>query len=314
MVVGLPFGTAVRHVEPSNRSSIVTPEAVVLDFETAGIGSRILAVMIDWAIIGVAIWVVAIVVSIVVGGAGLGTVGVVLLLVGIAAIVFGYPIVSEVMTRGRTVGKSALGLRVLTIEGGPVRFRHAVIRAALMVPDFLMTGGGLAVVVALGNKRNQRMGDLAAGTFVVRDRKAGVRSGAVSFVPPYGYEQYAAALDVSSVTAGQYGVIRSFLLRVNEISPPARAGLSWRVANPLAVQIGHQPPATVHPETFLVCIAAAYQRRHAPPAPVPTAAPAMGPPPSPPAPPQVGAPPPPRPGPPPPPPAPPPAGPFAPPS
>ena len=265
-------------METRTGPSIVTPEAVVLDFETAGIGSRILATLIDWLIIATTVWVFVLMVAIVSSNSGLGTTGIVLVVIGITVIVFGYPIVSEVMTRGRTAGKAALGLRVLTIDGGPIRFRHAVIRSAMIVPDFLLTGGGLAVVVALGNQRNQRLGDLAAGTFVVRDRQAGTHAGAVSFVPPYGYEQYAAGLEVSSVTPDQYGVIRSFLLRVAELSPTARSSLTWRIANPLAWQIGHQPPPNVHPETFLVCVAAAYQRANVPRSATPAAPPPAPPP------------------------------------
>jgi hypothetical protein len=121
---------------------------------------------------------------------------------------------------------------------------------------------------------------MVAGTIVLRERQGSGRSVAMSFPVPYGYEAYVQSLDVSSVREDQYQLIRTFLLRVWELAPEARASLALRLANPLAVQMRHTPPAMVGPELFLVCVAAAYQLRHggplAPSQPVP--GPGVGPP------------------------------------
>ena len=95
---------------------------------------------------------------------------------------------------------------------------------------------------------------------------------AVWFSPPAGLEAYAHNLDVSSVTDAQFGVIRSFLLRVHELTTEARVAMAFRLAAPVADAMHHRAPPGVHPEQFLVAVAAAYQRRHAP-APVAASAP-----------------------------------------
>lgn len=240
-----------------NPRGIVTPEAVVLDFETAGIASRALARVLD-ALIQAAALLALVLLAINLPG----TVAVVVAIVGVAGIVLGYPILCETLTRGRSPGKAALGLRVVTVEGAPVSARHAFIRSALGIVDFLLPPGGLfATVSALVSPRGQRFGDLVAGTIVLRERTATAPAMAVWFNPPAGLEGYAQALDVTSVTDGQFAVVRSFLLRVHELAPEARSAMSLRLATPIAAAMHHQAPAGVAPELFLVSVAAAYQRR-----------------------------------------------------
>jgi uncharacterized RDD family membrane protein YckC len=244
-----------------NPAGIVTPEAVVLDFEIAGLASRAVAKLLDTLIQGAALLALAIVAGLVIPGTG----GVVLLVVGFALVVLGYPVLCETLTRGRSPGKMALGLRVVTAEGAPTAPRHAFIRSILGVVDFFLPPGGLlAVVSALLSPRGQRLGDLVAGTMVLRERSASRAPMAVWFSPPAGLEAYAANLDVSSVTDAQFGVIRAFLLRVHELTPEARVAMGYRLASPVAEAMHHRAPPGVHPEQFLVAVAAAHQRRHAP--------------------------------------------------
>ncbi|MEO7571692.1 MAG: RDD family protein [Acidimicrobiales bacterium] len=260
-----------------NPRGIVTPEAVVLDFETAGIASRALARVLD-ALIQAAALLALVLLAVSLPG----TVAVVVAIVGVAAIVLGYPILCETLMRGRSPGKAALGLRVVTVEGAPVSARHAFIRSALGIVDFLLPPGGLfATVSALLSPRGQRLGDLVAGTIVLRERTATSPAMAVWFNPPAGLEGYAQTLDVTSVTDGQFAVVRSFLLRVHELAPEARSAMSLRLATPVAAAMHHQAPAGVPPELFLVSVAAAYQRRRSGGLPVasPVAAPDLPPPP-----------------------------------
>jgi hypothetical protein len=146
-------------------------------------------------------------------------------------------------------------------------------------------GGLIAVLVALFTTRNQRLGDVFAGTMVLRERTATRPSMAVWFNAPAGLEGYAATLDVSAVTDAQFGVVRAYLLRLPELSPEARSSLSVRLATPLVALMRHHTPPGVYADQFLQCVAAAYQRRHAgPPPPTPTQWGAPPPPPPPPAP------------------------------
>jgi uncharacterized RDD family membrane protein YckC len=271
----------------TNPRGIVTPEAVVLEFETAGIASRALARALDALIQGVAL------LALLLLAVNLrGSVGVIVAIVGVAAIVLGYPVLCEIAMRGRSPGKAALGLRVVTEDGAPVAPLHAFIRSAVGVLDFLVPPGGpVAVVSSLLSPKGQRLGDFLAGTIVLRERSAAAPSMAVWFNPPPGLEGYAQSLDVSAVSDAQIAVVRSFLLRVHELALEARSAMAVRLATPLGAVMRHVPPSGVHPELFLVCVMAAYQRRGgpvvptapwAPPTPPPPPPPPLAPPPPPP--------------------------------
>lgn len=249
-------------------SGIVTPEAVLLEFDTAGVGSRTIAEILDLLIQITALVVLSLVLSLAAtGGLELGqTLAVVLVAILTFLILIGYPVAMETLWNGRTLGKAAMGLRVVTQEGGPIRFRHASIRGIFGLVEIWIFLGSLAVLSIVFSKRNQRVGDIVAGTIVLRERSAASPGVAVSFPPPPGYEAYVASLDVSPLSADQYSVIRGFLMRVFSLAPAARMTLAVRLANPTAVLMHHTPPSTVSPEMFLVCVASAYQQRHGGPA------------------------------------------------
>ncbi len=244
---------------------IVTPEAVLLDFDTASVGSRTVAELLDLVVQGAALLLLLLAVGLVsAGGLEVGQTAAVIVVVLLAfLIVIGYPVAFETLWNGRTLGKAAMGLRVVTVEGGPIRFRHAAVRGIFGLVELWIFYGSIAVIAILATRRNQRVGDLAAGTLVLRERQAAGRAQPVAFLAPDGYEAYVASLDVVGLSAEQYGLIRSFLLRLADLSPHARQAMAVRLANPTAVAIHHTPPPVVGPELFLVCVASAYQRRHA---------------------------------------------------
>lgn len=243
---------------------IVTPEAVVLEFEPARLGTRSLQMGLDVVIQMTTLLVVLLVVGLVTGGSGSASAAVIILITIVSfVVILGYPILMETFCNGRTVGMMAAGLRVVTVEGAPIRFRHAAIRGFLMLVDFWVSTGIIGAITMLCNRNSQRLGDLAAGTFVLRERTAARTDSPVAFLPPAGWEPYAASLDAGNVTEEQYGLVRSFLLRVNELTPEARSDVALRLADPIARSMSHTPPAHVGPEPFLICVAAAYQRLHA---------------------------------------------------
>ncbi len=255
--------TASQPITPQP-TGVVTPEAVVLEFESAGAGSRALAKAIDLVVQGVALFVLILGVGFAAGFGGFAEswMLVAFLIVVFALIIIGYPIAMESLWNGRTLGKAAMGLRVVGVEGAPVRFRQSFIRGILAIVEVYLTAGAVAMFAILFSQRDQRLGDMVGGTIVVRERHGGARSLAMSFPPPMGYEAYVHSLDVSSVSEEQYQLIRTLLLRLWDLSPEARSSLVLRLANPLAVQMRHTPPPMVGPELFLICVAAAYQRRH----------------------------------------------------
>ena len=244
------------------RQGIVTPEAVLLRFDTAGVPSRAIAKALDVLLSGAAAFALLLLAATISRG-NLSTTAVsVIVLVGTTLTFFVYPAVAE--TRyGTTIGKSACGLRVVTVEGAPIRARHATIRSALQLVDLaLVPIGVIAVFSALASPLDQRLGDRVAGTLVLRARSGADDALALAFPPLPGYEGYVASLDVSAVTSQQYEVLRSFLTRVGELQPDARFHLAELLRQPLAAAMSHALPPGMHPEIFCACVAAAYQQRH----------------------------------------------------
>lgn len=236
---------------------VVTPQGVVLDLETAGIGhrgaSRLLDTLVLLAVVSV--------LTLLLGLLGGGTAVFVLQLVLGFLIIFGYPVVAETYFRGRTIGKYVIGLRVVTLEGGPVSFREAFIRSLFQLIDFISSFGTGALIAGMATSRSQRLGDLAAGTYVIIDPRVMSRVPAVPFTPPMGTEVIVAQMDVSKLRPKQERLIRSFLLRVGELSAPARADLGTKIAAVTSQHLDHDHNLGLAPETYLVAVMAARQLR-----------------------------------------------------
>jgi uncharacterized RDD family membrane protein YckC len=243
---------------------MITPEAVALEFRTANLGSRILAYLVDMVVVVAGILAGLFAVALIGQASDVVVpdwVALTIVLVLLPSWWLGYFIAFETLWRGRTLGKAALGLRVVTREGAPVRFRHAAIRGLLGLVDFFVAGGFFAVVFILFTRDNQRLGDLVAGTLVLRERSALAAPAPVTFAPPPGLEHYTATLDPSGLATEEYQAVRTFLLRAPSLPPGPRSALALQLANPLAARLRPPPPAGVSPELYLICLAAAYQQR-----------------------------------------------------
>ena len=243
---------------------VVTPEGVVLDFATAGLGSRTLARLIDLAVISGGFLVLTILLA-AFGPTLPQSVAIVLVISLSAGAVLGYPVALETLWKGRTVGKSALGLRVVTAEGAPARFRHAAVRAILGLVDLFASSGFAGVASMVLSARNQRLGDLAAGTIVLRERSAAGDVESMAFEIPEGYSSWATTLDVSdvdAVDAADYALIRSLFVRSGSLRPGAAHDLARRVATHLESRIGSAKPPQMADDVYLQVVAARYQQRH----------------------------------------------------
>ena len=243
---------------------IITPEAVVLELETAGVASRLFSGAID-AMAQAGLYLVLVLLAVFAmnaGGSASNQVQQTVLAILLFLVIFGYPLVSEMSTRGRTLGKAAIGLRVVTIEGAPIRFRHAALRSmGGLVDKWAPPGGLVGTLFVLGTPNRQRIGDLLAGTIVIRDPDRTALPAGIWFPVPPGLESYAATIDPTAFTVDQYTVVRSFLLRIRELTPAARYAVALDLAERTAATLRHDRPPQVHPETFLLCVIARYQRR-----------------------------------------------------
>lgn len=241
---------------------IVTPEAVVLDVQTAGVASRVFAGIVD-LLIQIVILFAGAMMLVVVGLTGSSTRLFTTLL--FALVIMGYPVISETLMRGRTVGKRAMGLRAVTIEGAPIRLRHALLRMmGGLVDRFLPPLGVTGMLFVVGTARHQRVGDLLAGTIVIRDPDRTPLPTAVWFPVPPGCDAFAATIDPTAMTDEQYTVIRSFLMRNRELSVDARYAVAADLAQRAATTLRHTGHTRLHPEAYLLCVISRYQRRNFP--------------------------------------------------
>ena len=218
------YGT---HDVQRGSGSIVTPEAVVLDFELAGVASRSIAIVVDIIVQLLALLALVFVVGL--AAAGSDVVGIVVLLVGLILVIIGYPVAMETLNNGRSFGRMIVGTRVVTVEGAPVRFRHAFIRALLAIVDLFASSGAIAVVTALVTRRGQRLGDLVAGTMVIRERKD-VGSGWMQpiFAAPH-LVVWAKDMDTSPLGDDGYQVVRDYLRRVPDLGDRQAAELGAEI-------------------------------------------------------------------------------------
>ncbi|HEY4332614.1 MAG TPA: hypothetical protein VGM78_08595, partial [Ilumatobacteraceae bacterium] len=125
-------------------------------------------------------------------------------------------------------------------------------------------GGIVGLLFVLGTPTRQRIGDLLAGTIVIRDPNRTALPVGIWFPVPMGFEGYAATIDPTALTVDQYTVVRAFLMRTRELKPESRYHVALDLADRVAATLHHVRPPGVHPETFLLCAIARYQRRSFP--------------------------------------------------
>lgn len=246
-----------------------TGEAVALDLPIARIPTRAAAFLIDVVLQLVVGWLIVLAVSAAVVWSRPDPAWLdVAMLVVIVAVLAGYPIACETLLRGRTVGKLALGLRVVRGDGGPIDFRHALTRGlAGAIVDFWALGGfgAVAVVTSLCSPRARRVGDVLAGTVVVHDRIR-VPLPALALAPPW-LQGWAQRLDLSALTEELALPVRQYLTRARTLTPEAHHALGHALVVAVCAQLRVPPPPGYPPLHILGAVIAERQRRTLTPAP-----------------------------------------------
>ncbi|MFI1032446.1 RDD family protein [Streptomyces sp. NPDC020951] len=242
-------------------SELVTGEAVALELRPARLPSRALAILLDLFVAFVAYIVVSIV--LVAATASLDEAAQVALSIATFLLVLvGGPIAVETLSHGRSLGKMACGLRVVRDDGGPIRFRHALVRGAIGVVEILLTIGVVATIASLVSARGRRLGDVFAGTLVVRERVPAGQSGFVPPPPPWLAGRFQ-GLDLSAVPDGLWLAVRQYLGRMNQLDPQVGWAMAERLAGELAARTGAPVPQGVPPAAFLAAVVQERQVREA---------------------------------------------------
>jgi uncharacterized RDD family membrane protein YckC len=243
-------------------SEVVTGEAVILDVPCARFPSRIAALLIDLLIQVVLLVAVFIAVFFSVGNIT-GAEGTGLILTSYVAIVVGYSAIFETLTRGKTPGKMALGLRVISDDGGPVRFRQALVRALTgAIEIWAVVGAPFGLLTSLVSAKGKRLGDMFAGTYVIQERAPRRPQLPPMFatVPPplLGWAQVA---ETSRLTDQRAEAAGSYLRRWHELSPAARNDLGLRIASAMIAQVSPPPPPGTPPAAYLAAVLAIRRER-----------------------------------------------------
>ena len=235
-----------------DRLPIATPEGVEVELTLAGIGSRFIAAGMDFAIEIVVITALGFLLR------PAGDAGVAVFTSLSFALIFFYDVLFEVLGAGRTPGKRACGIRVVGPGGRPIAFARSAVRNLLRLIDILPGFYAVGMTVIFITPRNQRIGDLAAGAYVVRDRH-GDRSPAPGWLPQVDTAS-AATWDVSAVSADDLAPVRSFLERRYRLDPQVRLKLARQLASRLRPRVGGAPPG-MGDEAFLELLVAAKAER-----------------------------------------------------
>jgi uncharacterized RDD family membrane protein YckC len=263
-----------RPAGPAHTGAIrlATGEAVEFEVRVARLGSRALALLIDivvelsllWAMVFAGAFMLAV----------LNRYGVVdealiavLITVAVTLAVVGYPVTMETLTRGRTVGKFAVGLRTVRDDGGPVRFRHALTRALVGVavewPGLLLppVGWVAGLWTMLVNPAGKRLGDFAAGTMVIHERSPDTW-GWVPAMPP-ALIGWAHTLDLTGLRDDLALDVRHFLARNRRMAEPARTALGYSLAAEVAAVVTPPAPPGTPGWAYLAAVLAERNRRAA---------------------------------------------------
>jgi len=237
---------------------LVTGDAVRLELRPASFASRAVSGAIDVAVEVGALFVLLIAVTPAVGHVDDALAAAIMLLV-LVTVTVGVPVTVETLSRGRTLGKLVMGMRAVRDDGGPIRFRHALTRGLVGFVDVWMSAGALALLSSLLSSSGKRLGDLAAGTIVVRERAAAeVR--VVAQMPPR-LAVWAQSADIGRVPDALALSARQLLGRGARMDAIARDAMGRQIATALAPYVAPPPPAGTDPEAFLAAVLAERRRR-----------------------------------------------------
>lgn len=239
---------------------LVTGEAVALDLPHAGLGLRICSGLIDLLVGFGALYVLQFAAYALAGSGDDALVAAAITISLIAALV-AIPTTLETLTRGKTVGHYALGLRTVRDDAGPISFRHALTRAMVGVIEIYGCFGMPALLCAVFNERGKRFGDLLAGTYVVRDRQR-VALPPPAQMPPH-LASWAATADIAPLPDSLAATIRQFLSRTGSFAPHVREELGQRLLAEARPFVAPAPPEGNHPEWVLMAVMAERRARDA---------------------------------------------------
>lgn len=243
-------------------ASLITGDAVTLDLRIAGLPSRTISLAIDLVIQGALLITGTVLTTWIFSSGGSPGAEAAVVLGVVVLVLVGWPTLIETVTRGRSVGKIVMGLRVVRDDGGPIRMRHSLVRALAMVfLDLWTTSGVVGGLSALISSRSKRMGDHLAGTIVVGERVPRASTSAIPIAMPPPLAGWAAGLDLVAVPDGLALNVRTFLHRAVALDPAVRAATAAQLATEMAGYVRTPAPLGTPAEAYLAAVLAERTRR-----------------------------------------------------
>lgn len=245
-----------------SEDTLVTGEAVTLDLPAASIGPRIVSGLIDLLLAFASLFLL--------GWFFLNAIDLAsrfadealfsaVVLVTIVLVVLGIPVASETLTRGKTLGKRIMGLRTVRDDAGPITFRHALARGLVGVVEIYPFQGAPALIAALVSPKGKRLGDLAAGTYVIRERVK-VTSPPPAQMPA-ALARWASTADIATLPDGLAAAMRRYLTAGAQITPQARASLGQGLVADALRYVAPPPPPGSTIDQVLAAVLAERRRR-----------------------------------------------------
>lgn len=237
---------------------ILTGEGVALSTGAAAVTNRMLSGLIDLLVYGVpaiflTVWITM--ATFLANAAIQRAVSITVVVVTLVIV----PAVVETLTRGRSLGRLACGLRVVRDDGGPISFRHAFLRALTGLFEIFLTLGVMAVTVSVLSGRAKRLGDMLAGTYAMRVR--GPRKPLPPIAMPPALAGWARSADIARMPDGLALTSRLFLSRAAGLRPDSRARLGRELSRRLTAYVSPLPDPAPHPEEFVAAVLAERGRR-----------------------------------------------------
>jgi len=262
-------------MEPiADQLNIDTPELVSIELPLAGIGSRFIAILVDSLILGAALIIfifLGVFITTALGNFGAKSaswgVGIVLLILFL--LFWGYFALFEAFNNGRTPGKRVAKIRVIHQSGRGINFAEALARNLVRVIDYLPGFYGVGIAAMFMSKRSQRLGDMVAGTLVVREREVEAPMWGESTsrtltaaalapnspIPPPHLRVVLPAPALAKLTPADLEVLEGFFSRRLDMDLTTRSVLAGRIASALCAKSGLTIPPEISVETFLEAIA-----------------------------------------------------------